>query len=172
MVLRILKQEVLLAEVCPAVPKEHICVGGISRGGIKGCQLGVLDNCYLTISTLVHLTAEVLSEEPILKWYKDAHLAKGKSVFLEQMKKFVEWLKNAEEGNQTSQTLPFRFGMLGVKSALFCGVGGVLTDPLGGVSPLLARKAPWCSHCGLAAVVQDTGGSTGDWGGADLGAAC
>uniref|UniRef100_A0A7M4FWL9 Basic leucine zipper and W2 domains 1 n=1 Tax=Crocodylus porosus TaxID=8502 RepID=A0A7M4FWL9_CROPO len=41
--------------------------------------------------------AEVLSEEPILKWYKDAHLAKGKSVFLEQMKKFVEWLKNAEE---------------------------------------------------------------------------
>lgn len=43
-------------------------------------------------------TAEVLSEEPILKWYKDAHLAKGKSVFLEQMKKFVEWLKNAEEG--------------------------------------------------------------------------
>ncbi|KAF1434431.1 Basic leucine zipper and W2 domain-containing protein 1, partial [Spheniscus mendiculus] len=44
--------------------------------------------------------AEVLSEEPILKWYKDGHLAKGKSVFLEQMKKFVEWLKNAEEGNQ------------------------------------------------------------------------
>ncbi|KAL7991523.1 hypothetical protein Chor_015779 [Crotalus horridus] len=42
--------------------------------------------------------AEVLSEEPILKWYKDAHLAKGKSVFLDQMKKFVEWLKNAEEG--------------------------------------------------------------------------
>lgn len=35
-------------------------------------------------------TAEVLSEEPILKWYKDAHVAKGKSVFLEQMKKFVE----------------------------------------------------------------------------------
>lgn len=54
--------------------------------------------CPINI-TLVHLTAEVLSEEPILKWYKDAHLAKGKSVFLEQMKKFVEWLKNAEEGN-------------------------------------------------------------------------
>lgn len=52
--------------------------------------------CY--ILTPLCLTAEVLSEEPILKWYKDAHLAKGKSVFLEQMKKFVEWLKNAEEG--------------------------------------------------------------------------
>ncbi|XP_069082188.1 eIF5-mimic protein 2 [Pleurodeles waltl] len=45
--------------------------------------------------------AEVLSEEPILKWYKDAHLAKGKSVFLEQMKKFVEWLKNAEEESES-----------------------------------------------------------------------
>lgn len=42
--------------------------------------------------------ADVLSEEAILKWYNEAHLAKGKSVFLEQMKKFVEWLKNAEEG--------------------------------------------------------------------------
>uniref|UniRef100_A0A8C6V1J5 Basic leucine zipper and W2 domains 1 n=1 Tax=Neogobius melanostomus TaxID=47308 RepID=A0A8C6V1J5_9GOBI len=42
--------------------------------------------------------ANVLSEGAILKWYNDAHLAKGKSVFLEQMKQFVEWLKNAEEG--------------------------------------------------------------------------
>lgn len=44
-------------------------------------------------------SADVLSEEAILKWYKDAHAAKGKSVFLEQMKKFVDWLQNAEEGN-------------------------------------------------------------------------
>uniref|UniRef100_A0A4W3HGL5 eIF5-mimic protein 1 n=1 Tax=Callorhinchus milii TaxID=7868 RepID=A0A4W3HGL5_CALMI len=43
--------------------------------------------------------ADVLSEEAILKWYKEAHVAKGKSIFLEQMKKFVEWLQNAEEGN-------------------------------------------------------------------------
>uniref|UniRef100_A0A452VAD1 eIF5-mimic protein 1 n=1 Tax=Ursus maritimus TaxID=29073 RepID=A0A452VAD1_URSMA len=42
--------------------------------------------------------ADVLSEEAILKWYKEAHVAKGKSVFLDQMKKFVEWLQNAEEG--------------------------------------------------------------------------
>lgn len=46
------------------------------------------------------LPADVLSEEAILKWYNEAHLAKGKSVFLEQMKKFVEWLKNAEEGKR------------------------------------------------------------------------
>lgn len=49
------------------------------------------------------LLADVLSEEAILKWYKDAHAAKGKSVFLEQMKKFVEWLQNAEEGIQVLQ---------------------------------------------------------------------
>lgn len=45
----------------------------------------------------------VVSEEAVLKWYTEAHLAKGKSVFLEQMKKFVEWLKNAEEGEYQSQ---------------------------------------------------------------------
>jgi hypothetical protein len=33
-----------------------------------------------------------------MKWYKEAHSAKGKSVFLEQMKKFIEWLQSAEEG--------------------------------------------------------------------------
>lgn len=45
----------------------------------------------------------VVSEEAVLKWYTEAHLAKGKSVFLEQMKKFVEWLKNAEEGEYQLQ---------------------------------------------------------------------
>ncbi|KAK2921441.1 eIF5-mimic protein 1 [Channa argus] len=49
--------------------------------------------------------ADVLSEQAILKWYKDAHSAKGKSVFLEQMKQFVEWLQNAEEGNKNVTSL-------------------------------------------------------------------
>lgn len=42
--------------------------------------------------------ADVLTEEVILKWYKEGH-SKGKTTFLEQMKKFIEWLQNAEEGN-------------------------------------------------------------------------
>jgi len=46
--------------------------------------------------------SEVLSEEVILKWYKDGHSAKGKSIFLDQMKKFVEWLQNAEEESDES----------------------------------------------------------------------
>ncbi|XP_043920679.1 basic leucine zipper and W2 domain-containing protein 2 isoform X1 [Protopterus annectens] len=45
--------------------------------------------------------ADVLSEEAILKWYTEAHHTKGKSVFLEQMKKFVEWLHNAEEESES-----------------------------------------------------------------------
>ncbi|XP_063780477.1 eIF5-mimic protein 1 isoform X1 [Pseudophryne corroboree] len=45
--------------------------------------------------------ADVLGEEAILKWYKEAHIAKGKSVFLDQMKKFVEWLQNAEEESES-----------------------------------------------------------------------
>ncbi|XP_042605804.1 basic leucine zipper and W2 domain-containing protein 1-A [Cyprinus carpio] len=47
--------------------------------------------------------ADVLSEEVILKWYTEGHVAKGKSVFLEQMKKFVEWLKNAEEESESEE---------------------------------------------------------------------
>ncbi|CAL1584137.1 unnamed protein product [Knipowitschia caucasica] len=49
--------------------------------------------------------ADVLSEEAILKWHREAHSPKGKSVFLEQMRPFVEWLLNAEEesGSETEE---------------------------------------------------------------------
>jgi len=53
----------------------------------------------------MYISADVLSEEAILKWYKEAHVAKGKSVFLDQMKKFVEWLQNAEEGMDSFKEL-------------------------------------------------------------------
>uniref|UniRef100_A0A2L2XXX0 Basic leucine zipper and W2 domain-containing protein 1 n=1 Tax=Parasteatoda tepidariorum TaxID=114398 RepID=A0A2L2XXX0_PARTP len=44
--------------------------------------------------------ADVLSEDAILKWYKESHSSKGKSIFLEQTRKFVEWLQNAEEESE------------------------------------------------------------------------
>ncbi|OXA43723.1 protein krasavietz [Folsomia candida] len=44
---------------------------------------------------------DVLSEDSIMKWYKEAHSSKGKSVFLEQMKKFIEWLQSAEEESES-----------------------------------------------------------------------
>lgn len=40
---------------------------------------------------------DVLTEDAILKWYKESHSQKGWSVFTEQMKKMVEWLEQAEE---------------------------------------------------------------------------
>ncbi|CAG7645918.1 unnamed protein product [Allacma fusca] len=52
---------------------------------------------------LLMFTADVLSEDVIMKWYKDSHAAKGKSVFLEQMKKFIEWLQNAEEESESGE---------------------------------------------------------------------
>jgi len=45
---------------------------------------------------------DVLSEDVILTWYTKGHSNKGKGIFLEQMKKFVEWLQNAEEESENS----------------------------------------------------------------------
>lgn len=58
------------------------------------------DECF--VSHLFHV-ANVVSEESILKWYKDGHSQKGKMHFLEQMKKFVEWLENAEEESDSEE---------------------------------------------------------------------
>ncbi|KAG8186440.1 hypothetical protein JTE90_012361 [Oedothorax gibbosus] len=46
---------------------------------------------------------EVLSEDVILKWYKEAHSPKGKSIFLDQTRKFIEWLQNAEEESEDDE---------------------------------------------------------------------
>lgn len=52
---------------------------------------------------LLFYKANVVSEEAILKWYKDGHSAKGKMHFLEQMKKFIDWLQNAEEESDSEE---------------------------------------------------------------------
>ena len=44
----------------------------------------------------------MLSEEQVLRWNRGTHTGKGKSVFCKQMKQFVEWLENAEEGKYSS----------------------------------------------------------------------
>lgn len=46
---------------------------------------------------------DVVTEQAILKWYDDAHVAKGKRVFLSQMKRMVEWLMTAEEESDTEE---------------------------------------------------------------------
>lgn len=56
---------------------------------------------FQKIVVLLYKT-DVLSEDTILKWYTKDHSSKGKGHFLEQMKKFVEWLQNAEEESENS----------------------------------------------------------------------
>ncbi|XP_063242418.1 protein krasavietz isoform X2 [Bacillus rossius redtenbacheri] len=52
---------------------------------------------------LLFYKTDVLSEEVILKWYKEGHSVKGKMMFLDQMKKFIEWLQNAEEESESGE---------------------------------------------------------------------
>jgi len=55
--------------------------------------------CFNKIVLLFYKT-EVLSEEVILKWYKDGHTPKGWTVFMAQMKKMIEWLEHAESESE------------------------------------------------------------------------
>jgi hypothetical protein len=74
-------------------------------------MLRIQDFCYDNMNfmkvfqkiILLLYKTDVLSEDIIMKWYKESHSAKGKSVFLEQMKKFIEWLQNAEEESESDE---------------------------------------------------------------------
>lgn len=65
----------------------------------------IQDYCYENMNflkafqklVLLFYKNDVISEDIILRWYKKDHSSKGKSIFLEQMKKFIEWLVTAEE---------------------------------------------------------------------------
>jgi len=76
-----------------------------------GLILKIQEFCYENMNfmkafrkiVLLFYKTEVISEEVILKWYKEAHSAKGKMHFLEQMKKFIEWLQSAEEESESEE---------------------------------------------------------------------
>ncbi|QQP52776.1 Extra bases, partial [Caligus rogercresseyi] len=55
--------------------------------------------CSSTRKQDCKLSTDVLSEDVILKWYREGHSQRGWSVFMDQIKKFIEWLEKAEEGN-------------------------------------------------------------------------
>merc|ERR1712042_164519 len=61
----------------------------------------IQEYCYDNQSfLLLFYKTEVLSEEVILKWYKDGHVPKGWTVFSDQMKKFIDWLEQAESESE------------------------------------------------------------------------
>lgn len=65
----------------------------------------IQDYCYENMNflkafqkiVLLFYKNDVISEDIIIRWYKKDHSPKGKSIFLEQMKKFIDWLSTAEE---------------------------------------------------------------------------
>lgn len=71
----------------------------------------VQEYCYENMSfmrafsklVLMLYKTDVLSEEVILKWYREPNSTKGKVMFLDQMKKFVEWLQSAEEESESGE---------------------------------------------------------------------
>lgn len=68
-------------------------------------MLRIQDYCYENMNFLkafqkiiaLFYKSDVIGEDVILRWYRREHLPKGKSIFLEQMQRFVEWLMHAEE---------------------------------------------------------------------------
>ena len=57
--------------------------------------------------------AEVLREEPILKWYRDTRVAKGKSVFLEQMKSLCSGSKMLKTCSLKMEMVSFETASVG-----------------------------------------------------------
>ncbi|KAJ8936668.1 hypothetical protein NQ314_012208 [Rhamnusium bicolor] len=67
--------------------------------------LKVQDYCYSNMTfmkafqkiIMLFYKTDVISEQSILKWFKQDYNVKGKMMFVEQMKEFIDWLQNAEE---------------------------------------------------------------------------
>lgn len=67
--------------------------------------LKVQEYCYSNMTfmrafqkiIMLFYKTDIISEQTILKWYNQDYNVKGKMMFVDQMKQFVEWLQNAEE---------------------------------------------------------------------------
>lgn len=99
------KKEELVADQSLKYLKQYTgLIGAVSGSGRAQLLLitKIQDFCYENMNFLkvfakiiqLLYRTDVLSEDAILKWYSDG---KGRSVLLEQLKPFVEWLKQAEE---------------------------------------------------------------------------
>lgn len=62
----------------------------------------LMKNVHQVLIILFFFSVEIISEDSVLKWYREAHSPKGKMHFLEKMRPFIEWLQNAEEGKRRS----------------------------------------------------------------------
>lgn len=73
--------------------------------------LKVQEYCYSNMTfmrafqkiIMIFYKTDVISEQVILKWYNQDYNVKGKMMFVDQMKNFVEWLQNAEEETDSDE---------------------------------------------------------------------
>ncbi|XP_022914791.1 protein krasavietz [Onthophagus taurus] len=74
--------------------------------------LKVQEYCYSNMTfmkafqkiIMLFYKTDVISEQVILKWYKQDFNVKGKMMFVDQMKKFIDWLQNAEEESDSDRS--------------------------------------------------------------------
>lgn len=92
----------LLKEFTQSIRAEIALINRIQEFSYE--YINFLKNFIKVIQLFYQL--EVLGEDAILKWYRDAHSHKGKSIFLEQAKEFVQWLETADEGMHRSIIIP------------------------------------------------------------------
>lgn len=87
----------LLAKLATSAKSEHALIVKVQ----EYCYENMVFQRVFQKIILLFYNTEVLSEDTILKWYREGqNNTKGKNHFLEQMKKFVEWLENAEEEDE------------------------------------------------------------------------
>jgi hypothetical protein len=102
------KKEELVADQALKLLKQYTALlSAVTESGRSQLVLvnKIQDYCYentnflKVFSKIIQLfyRSDVLSEDAILKWYSGG---KGKSVLLQQLKPFVEWLKHAEEESE------------------------------------------------------------------------
>ncbi|WAR05400.1 BZW1A-like protein [Mya arenaria] len=101
------KEELVAEQAIKHLKKYALVIATVARSTEAESKLciKIQEYCYDNMAFMkvfqkilvLFYKTDVLSEDSILRWYNGGHSAKGKSVFLEQMKSFVEWLQNAEE---------------------------------------------------------------------------
>lgn len=109
------KKEELVAEQALKHLKQFTPLFGAFTASAPRAELALMlkvqEFCYENMNLmrvfqkiiLLFYKTDVISEEVILKWYKEGQSTKGKIMFLEQMKKFIEWLQSAEEESESGE---------------------------------------------------------------------
>ncbi|XP_050295504.1 protein krasavietz [Anthonomus grandis grandis] len=101
------KEELVTDQAVRHLKQYTVLFSAFSQGARAEISLvlKVQEYCYSNMTfmrafqkiIMLFYKTDVISEQTILKWYRQDYNVKGKMMFVDQMKQFVEWLQNAEE---------------------------------------------------------------------------